>query len=106
MYCTIKYMSSKFNMSRFVAFEWHEANINHILKHDVNYKEYEQVFFNKPLLIRGDEIHSDKEKRYQVLGKSDNNRLLFIVFTIRGDQIRVISARNQNKNERQKYEKI
>ena len=50
-----------------------------------------------------DTEHSKSEKRYYALGKTDNGRFLFIVFTIRKKQIRIISARDMNKKERQVY---
>ena len=45
-----------------------------------------------------------QEKRYHVLGRSDAGRILFLVFTIRSNKIRIISARDQSKKERQIYE--
>ncbi|MHB8280446.1 MAG: BrnT family toxin [Candidatus Humimicrobiaceae bacterium] len=47
--------------------------------------------------------HSQEEDRYYVLGKTDAGRFLFIVFTIRKSNIRIISARVMNKKERQVY---
>ncbi|MFX0195841.1 MAG: BrnT family toxin [Candidatus Hodarchaeota archaeon] len=38
-----------------------------------------------------------------MLGKTDNERLLFVVFTIRSNKIRVISARDMNRKERRLY---
>ncbi len=38
------------------------------------------------------------------IGKTDRQRLLFLAFTIRENKIRVVSARNQNRKERRKYE--
>lgn len=88
------------------GFDWDEANKEKSWKkHKVFYKESEQVFFNLPRLTNFDKDHSIKEKRYQCLGKTDNERKLFISFTIRNKKIRVISARDQNKKERNQYEK-
>jgi uncharacterized DUF497 family protein len=74
-------------------------------KHGVTVAECEQIFFNRPLLARPDEGHSLAEARYYVLGRADSGRLLFLVFTIRGERIRVISARDQNRKERRSYER-
>ncbi len=52
-----------------------------------------------------DKRHSEEENRYYALGKTDMGRLLFIVFTIRGKNIRIISARDMNKREKKRYEK-
>jgi uncharacterized protein len=47
--------------------------------------------------------HSEKENRYYALGKNDINRFLFIVFTVRENKIRIISARDMNKKEKKVY---
>ena len=57
------------------GFDWDEANINkNWRKHKVNFKEAEQTFFNKPLLINFDQKHSAKEKRFQALGKTSQQK--------------------------------
>jgi len=68
--------------------------------------EAEQVFFNEPLLLIADMKHSQKESRFHVLGKTDEERMLHITFTLRnaGERIRVISARDMHKKERTIYE--
>lgn len=88
------------------GFEWDEANLKHISKHNVVYSECEQVYGNKPNSINEDLEHSSKkEMRFQILGQTDKGRKLFLSFTIRNKKIRVISARDQNKKERRDYEK-
>ncbi|MEW6516651.1 MAG: BrnT family toxin [candidate division FCPU426 bacterium] len=85
-------------------FEWDQGNFEkNWQKHGVKPIECEQVFFNEPLVVTDDENHSGQEKRYYALGKTDEKRLLFVVFTIRGRKLRVISARNMNRNERKEY---
>jgi uncharacterized DUF497 family protein len=87
-----------------IGFQWDKANAEkNWLKHSVAPSECEQIFFNLPLIITDDEKHSQKEARYYALGKTDNHRLVFVVFTVRKDYIRVISARDVNKKERQVY---
>lgn len=83
-----------------LEFEWDEANLNHVKRHDVNYEECEEAFYNKPFLVSKDEEHSEVEIRFQALGQTNKRRELFIVFTIRGGKVRVVSARDQNKKER------
>lgn len=73
-------------------------------KHNISKEEAEQVFFNQPLLLLEDKTHSQKEMRLHALGKADNNRKLHITFTIRINQIRIISARPMHKKERKSYE--
>ncbi len=92
------------NPDRFVGFDWDEGNKQkNWEKHQVEYTECEQVFFNKPLLISEDIKHSTQEQRYYALGQTNINRTLFIVFTVRDNKIRVISARDQSKKERTTY---
>lgn len=86
------------------GFEWDKGNVaKNWERHKVNFIECEEVFFNKPLVVKEDEPHSKEEARYYVLGKTDNDRLLFMVFTLRGNKIRVISARDMNRKERKIY---
>ncbi len=93
------------NLSQFESFQWDDGNESKsCIKHNVSKFEAEQVFFNEPLLLFFDEKHSEEERRYYVLGKTDNERELMIVFTGRGKQIRVISARDMSKKERKIYE--
>ena len=87
--------------SRAVAFDWDEWNAPKILeKHAVSQAECEQVFFNEPLVVGEDVKHSDAEARYYALGATDKGRELFLVFTLRGDHIRVITARDMSRKER------
>ena len=72
-------------------------------KHRVSAPECEQVFFNKPLITGSDKKHSQKEVRFYALGQTDAGRPLFVVFTVRENLIRVISARDMNKKERKVY---
>ena len=86
------------------GFQWDEMNVQkNWLRHRVTASECEQVFFNLPLIACEDAGHSEKEERYYVLGKTDAERFLYIVFTVRKKQIRIISARDMNKKERQVY---
>ncbi len=92
-------------LSTINGFEWDEGNITKNWEsHGVTHIECEEVFFNVPLVINVDEPHSIAETRYYVLGKTNSRRLLFLVFTIRNDKIRVISARDMNRKERKIYE--
>ena len=90
-----------------IAFEWDEGNIDkNLIKHNVTNQEAEEVFSRKPLLVNMDSKHSDKETRYQALGKTSKNRLLFVSFTVRNQKVRPISVRDMNTQERRVYEKI
>jgi hypothetical protein len=85
-------------------FDWDVGNLEkNWLKHGVSPLECEEVFFNQPLVVAPDDVHSAQEERYYVLGRTDANRHLYVVFTLRGHKIRVISARNMSRKERKIY---
>lgn len=94
------------DFSQIKGFEWDKGNLEHIKKHNVEYKECEEIFYNKPLLVSFDEGHSQAEERFKALGVTRNGRLLFLSFTIRNKRFRVISARAQNRKERTNIQKI
>ena len=86
------------------GFEWDQANsTKNWDQHDVSNGECEQIFFNRPLIIKRDKEHSKLENRYYVLGRTNINRMLFAVFTIRNDKIRIISARYMTDAEIERY---
>jgi uncharacterized DUF497 family protein len=90
-----------------VGFEWDAGNERKSeVKHGVTQVEAEEIFFNQPLLVSADDKHSDEERRYMALGKTNQARALTLIFTLRRDgaPIRVISARDQHRKERQLYE--
>ncbi|MGB5520427.1 MAG: BrnT family toxin [Gammaproteobacteria bacterium] len=95
------------NLTGITGFDWDEGNTRKNEKHNVSMAETEQVFFNEPLLVLEDSKHSNQEPRFHALGKSDEKRLLHITFTLRqaGEKIRIISARDMHKKEREIYEK-
>ena len=89
-----------------LSFQWGKGNIEkNFKKHKITNKETEEIFFNKPLRIFADNKHSQIEERFEAFGITNNAKKLTIIFTVRDQEIRVISARIQNKKERREYEK-
>ena len=87
------------------GFDWDEGNADkNWRKHRVSASECEQVFFNQPLVIAKDPEHSKQEMRFYGLGQTDAGRGLFVIFTIRQNLIRIVSARNMNRNEQKRYQ--
>lgn len=98
VYGIYRYMTRQFNLSKFTGFEWDEGNsTKNEVSHNVSKEECEESFRNSPRLIQRDVSHSKKEKRYYMFGTTNFGRLLSLVFTLRGNKIRVISARDMNK---------
>lgn len=86
------------------GFEWDRGNENkNVVKHGVSNKEAEQVFFNNPIIFDDKKHSTKKEQRYYALGRTNSNKLPTIVFTIRNNNIRVISARPMGKREKEVY---
>lgn len=93
-------MSVYDDLERCIGFEWDDGNQGkNWEKHRVSDGEAEELFFNDPLVAGVDVAHSQKEPRYFALGQTDDRRPLFVVFTIRKQLIRVISAREMTKRE-------
>ncbi len=91
-------------LNQCIGFDWDKGNIDkNWLKHKVSLAECEQIFFNRPLVVQDDIIHSKIEKRFYALGRTDSKRTLFIVFIVRNGLIRVISARDMSRKEREEY---
>ena len=87
------------------GFDWDEANTaKNWERHRVTPEEAEDVFFHDPFVMRSDQGHSRREKRYRVMGKTARDRKLFVAFTIRGTLIRVISTRDMSRNEDEEYQ--
>ena len=89
-----------------IEFIWDKANKDkNWLKHKVTNQEIEEVFFDEDKRINRDKLHSNREERFILLGRTKKKRLLFIVFVLRKKKIRVISARDINRKEKNLYEK-
>ena len=78
-----------------------EANLS---KHGVSFDEASTVFEDMLYVDFYDPDHSYNEHRYIILGQSKRGRLLMVSYTERGDEIRLINARETTRRERQKYE--
>jgi uncharacterized protein len=77
-----------------LQFEWDEqkADLNTI-KHEISFEEAKTVFTDLGSITIDDLEHSIEEDRYIDIGISDLGRLLVVVYTERGDSIRIISSR-------------
>ncbi len=91
-------------IEKYHSFDWDKGNKNKNWEgHKVTDNECEEIFFNLPLIKGTDIKHSIIEERFYVLGKTDRGRLLFIIFTVRNNKIRIISARDMTRKEREVY---
>ena len=87
-----------------LEFDWDEGNsTKNYSKHKIINSETEECFYNLNIILP-DEAHSRTEKRYRLVGQTDQGKVLFIAFTIRNFKVRVISARPASLREKQRYE--
>jgi len=61
--------------------------------------------FLDPYVIELDDLDAAGELRFNAIGLVDD-RMLFVTYTIRGDVVRIISARGAEPHEKRKYHKI
>jgi uncharacterized protein len=76
-----------------------------IRKHGISFEAAAVVFSDPLSFTYDDEAHSHAERRYATLGMSNRGRLLVVAHTMRGEQVRIISAREATPHERRWYEK-
>lgn len=88
-----------------IAFEWDpQKAIANKRKHGVTFDEATTAFGDPFGMMVDDPRHAVGEIRMALLGYSQANRLLAVMFTERGDRIRLISARTATRRERKDYE--
>ena len=88
-----------------MAFEWDEARaaLNQA-KHGVTFQEAATVFGDPLSMVFDDPGHSHDEQRALLIGMSEEHRVLIIAFTDSNESIRIISARETSRSERETYE--
>jgi uncharacterized protein len=89
-----------------LKFEWNElkARINE-RKHGVTFDEAKTVFGDPASVFVYDGDHSWAEDRFIIIGMSERERLLMVVYVERTElTVRLISARNATRRERRDYE--
>ena len=88
-----------------MEFDWDFSNLEHIARHKVEQTEAEEAATD-PALISAETVHRgpDGERRSAVIGATEDGRVLFVVFVIRAEKFRVVTARPANTAERLRYE--
>ncbi len=85
-----------------MAYEWSsDKNIANIKKHGISFETATYVFDDPYCVEIYDFQHSIDEERYISIGKVGD--IIFVVYTYRGENIRIISARPATKLERRLY---
>jgi len=85
-----------------LIFEWDsEKERDNIREHGIDFEAAERAFFDYHRMERHDDDSSNDEDRWQTMGFFDD--VLFVVYTERGEVIRIISARIAEPFERRIY---
>lgn len=92
--------------NRIIGFEWDKWNVDKSYKkYGITPNETEEVFLDEKVTIKKDFEHQEQEERFIAIGKTTENKILFVVFTMRKDKIRIISGRVANKKEKEVYQR-
>jgi uncharacterized protein len=88
-----------------MRFEWDENKAeSNFVKHGIQFEEAVTVFADPYLIFTEDSSHSQAEEREWAIGEAEDGSIVVVVFTMRGERIRIISARKATKKECQQYE--
>ncbi|MEZ4869998.1 MAG: BrnT family toxin [Caldilineaceae bacterium] len=87
-----------------IQFEWEsDKALTNIQKHRVAFEHACEVFFD-PFFQQDDDDIVDGEVRERVVGMTEDWQVLYVVYTLRPDAIRIISARRATRQQRKSYE--
>ena len=84
-----------------LEFEWDEANVGHIGRHDVSPQEVEQVFANGGTDLNYELVR--REERWTTVGHTSSVRVLIVIWTMRGELVRVVTAFDAGKAMKAEY---
>jgi uncharacterized DUF497 family protein len=82
-------------------FEWDDANVQHIARHDVTPGEAEQAVTIAAIELDYENIEG--EERVRLIGITAKARLLTVVITVRYDRIRVVTAYPATRSQERIY---
>jgi len=87
-----------------VRFQFDPAKAtSNLKKHGVSFADAEGVFYD-PLAIHQRDLDSEDEERFVTVGMGSAGQILIVVYTLRGEEIRLISARDATAHEVKEYE--
>jgi uncharacterized protein len=83
------------------GFDWDLHNVGHVARHGVNPIEVEETVERPHVIIPAKSMGG--EKRWKLFGTSVTGRYLVVVFTIRDERLRPVTAHTMNQQERRIY---
>jgi uncharacterized protein len=89
-----------------VWFEWDDFKAaENERKHGVSFEEAASCFYDPHQVAFYDPEHSEDEDREILIAHSEKGQMLLVVYTLRGEAVRIISARRTTRKETQDYER-
>ncbi len=85
-------------------FDWDEANIHHLVRHNVDSQEAEQAILDPNAIMLEIQVEGG-EDRVKMIGRTASGRILAAVFTFRGEAIRPVTAYDATARDRSLYVK-
>ena len=86
-----------------MAYQWNrEKAATNLRKHGIDFADAVSVFVDDLAITITDDRFD--EERFVTIGMDAMGRVLVVVFTLRDDEIRLISARQATRTERRQYE--
>ncbi len=82
-------------------FEWDQNNLRKIRMHRITQEEVEEALLNDPVPIYEQEV--ENELRFVYYGETNRGRLLAVIVTDRGEDIRVVTAYDLDSGQRRDY---
>jgi uncharacterized DUF497 family protein len=82
-------------------FDWDASNLRYLARHRISRSDFEQAMTNDPMFV--DFSDESGEERWYALGGTDRLRVLFLVFTYRGERVRPITGWDASKKLREDY---
>jgi uncharacterized DUF497 family protein len=87
-----------------LEFDWDAANIEHIARHEVRPEEAREALMNDP--VETDYDVAEDEERWTSIGHTNKLRILKLVWTLRGERVRVVTAVEATKGEAREYLRV
>jgi len=87
------------------AFDWDAGNEDHVLNHGVEPGEVEEALLD-PARIRADARNAPGERRYALIGATEEARVLFVVYAERGAKVRPVTARDASDVQKKRYARV
>jgi uncharacterized DUF497 family protein len=87
--------------NRLLGFDWDVNNVGHVGLHAVSPAEVEQAVRGRHVVIPA--ASRGGEERWKLFGRTGEGRYLVVVFTVRRERFRVVTAYTMNQVERRAY---